>query len=445
MYQPASDEKMTAHMQSLQHEESPPAYQVVPTAQAVPVGEAVPTGAVPTGAVPTGAVPTGAVPTGVSGWDRAREAWDRVSGGLYPALGARRNAVPVEQAVSSLTKLGFPPGLAKELHASAEVFPYRFWVVDNSGSMQAGDGSRLVQDAAGATKVVKSTRWHELTDVVCAIGELASALGARTEFQLLNRPSGAPARRQRMAIGGCGDDAPVASTAETVDLQTLRSTMRAISPSGGTPLTEAVMQIVSALEPAADTLRARGQQAVVVLATDGLPNCKGSFTAALKQLQALPVWLVVRLCTDDETVVDFWNELDASLEAPLEVLDDEGGEAEEVTAHNRWLNYGPPLHRAREFGLHNKLFDLLDEAALVPFQQRQLCELLLGGRGGGGEAELLPEPDDDLQAFRAAVQRALVGVPTVYDPVAKQKRPWINAALLGTPPPCASRDQCTIL
>jgi hypothetical protein len=70
----------------------------------------------------------------------------------------------------------------------------------------------------------------------------------------------------------------------------------------------------------------KGLQAVVILATDGLPTSPDGITSyeinnqfvdALQQLQRFPIWLVIRLCTDDEEVVKFYNNLDKVLELKL--------------------------------------------------------------------------------------------------------------------------------
>jgi len=62
-------------------------------------------------------------------------------------------------------------------------------------------------------------------------------------------------------------------------------------------------------------------------------------------LLQLPVWVVVRLCTSEATVVKYWDGVDKQLELELDVIDDVIGEATQIHKFNPWLTYGEPLHR----------------------------------------------------------------------------------------------------
>ena len=94
-----------------------------------------------------------------------------------------------------------------------------------------------------------------------------------------------------------------------------------------------------------------------------------------------------------------------------------------MAAHNRWLAYGPALHLARSFGLRDKLFDLLDEVALLPSQVKQLCELLL-------DCPSLPQPEHDYAEFERRLREALALVGPTFDPVGAREAPWVNLPVL---------------
>merc|ERR1712013_658168 len=181
----------------------------------------------------------------------------------------------------------------------------------------------------------------------------------------------------------------------------------------------------------AQDLQSMGKKVAIVIATDGLPTDeqgyggsrqRAEFVEALRLLERLPVWVVVRLCTDEDDVVDFYNNLDTQLELSLEVLDDFSGEAIEVTGENSWVNYALPLHRLREMGYHDRVFDMLDERPLTKTEVRDFCALLLGEENFDG----VPDPSLDWEGFMSAVKRLLRRESPQYDPVKKRLNPWIN-------------------
>lgn len=208
--------------------------------------------------------------------------------------------------------------------------------------------------------------------------------------------------------------------------------MKTAQPGGVTPLIQHIEEIRQSVKELEPQLRADGCRVAIILATDGLPTdsrgyggaaIQQQFLEALRGLEGLPVWVVVRLCTDEEEVVEFYNDLDGQLELSLEVLDDFLEEAKEVHDHNPWLNYGLPLHRMREMGYHHRIFDMMDERPFTYEELREFCSLLLIDRSPSDE---LPDPSADWKEFSKAVKNLLKKQSGQWNPIKKKVTPWID-------------------
>ena len=333
-----------------------------------------------------------------------------------------------EQTIQKLVSQGYTRGHASSLAQTIKNFPLRIWVVDNSGSMQQTDGHRFVETKRTQdVKVVDCSRWNEIKDCIEYHAQMAAALEAPTTFRMLNDPACGP-NSQQFGVAENSLDARVLQ--EEVDRAI--TIMKTAQPGGVTPLIQHIEEIRQSVKELEPQLRADGCRVAIILATDGLPtDCGGyggaaiqqQFVEALRGLEGLPVWVVVRLCTDEENVVEFYNDLDGQLELSLEVLDDFLEEAKEVHEHNPWLNYALPLHRLREMGYHDRLFDMMDERPFTHEELREYCSLLLIDKSPSDE---LPDPSADWKEFSKAVKTLLARQEGQWNPIKKKVTPWID-------------------
>jgi len=227
-------------------------------------------------------------------------------------------------------------------------------------------------------------------------------------------------------------------------------------------LAERIAIIRNQLEVTAASLMTGCQKVFLVLCTDGLPTTVDSGhpsrhaqQAMVRELRTIttrmPVFVVVRLCTNEEEVVGYWNNLDSEVEFSLDVLDDLAGEAKEVyQVGNRWLTYNPLLHTVREGGTHVKLLDLLDERAFTGAEVAALAELLLvdplgegmvegagvAAEGGDGDGEgstalvaagfRLPDWREDTEGYCDVLQKLVDASKPVYDPLYRRMAPVLD-------------------
>ncbi len=301
----------------------------------------------------------------------------------------------------------WPSGLVEAFLLSVEKVPIRFFIIDDSGSMNTNDGLKMIGKEGGkANKIVSCTRWSELSDTVNFHAHLAEASKCPTEFRMLNGAD--------PVMVGLGDDQG--------DGLNFLTTVMDDSPAGQTPLCEHIEDIVNAISSMESDLRANGQRAIVVIATDGEAT-DGNVTAALKPLEKLPVLLILRLCTNDDRLVKYWDDVDRQLEVEVDVLDDLCADAVQVVKVNPWLTYTDSLHKMREFGAAIKEMDLIDESKLSSEQMRVMVATLLFD----GMKRNVPHPDEDWNRFSSAVSKKMKEEKRlVFDISTKQLKPIID-------------------
>jgi Mg-chelatase subunit ChlD len=348
-----------------------------------------------------------------------------------------------ESELRALRDQGYTDGLCQALARNNAIHVLRIWIVDNSGSMNSNDGHRLVETKqANDVKVVGCTRWTELQECVNYHVQLAALLEAPTVFRMLNDP-GRVNGPQQFSIAERGPQ--MIGQDVSIALQTMRNSR----PEGCTPLSRHIREIRDNVISMEASLRQNGTRVVIVIATDGMPTddrgyggqaAQQEFIQALRSMEGLPVWMVVRLCTDEDHVVEFYNELDSQLELSLDVLDDFMGEAAEIYKLNGWLNYALPLHRMREMGIYNRLFDLLDERLLTADELREFMVLLFGVANFDG----VPDPQADWDGFVHAINRIQQNERNPWNPITKRLSPWIDVVKLNQAYSSSESSGCVI-
>jgi len=367
----------------------------------------------------------------------------------------------ISNKIKLLKEIGIknlPYGLYQTLltNAQEDVIQKRFWIVDNSGSMSSWDGHRTTMDDDDS-----SSRWLEVDEIVTLHAHLSSVVSAPTEFRLLNLtkkkesytsildrhfPSSLTVFRgaDRFRVGYHSANNKKKNRIEK-DRQRAQSVMVRNGPSGKTPLSESIQDLRKDIIPMLPQLQATNSKVCVIIATDGCNHNAQNIDTALKKyteternqelvnaLQALSdlspsnIKIIIRLCTDDKPVVDFYNSKVDAQNHDLDVLDDHVAEAKEVYNHNPWLNYALILHRIREMGqADNLLLDLLDERPFTSWEIQEFCQLLFWGTPEEEEEDwnAFLQKMNDIQQKESYLQ---------WNPITQSMSQWIDTNKLAS-------------
>jgi len=266
------------------------------------------------------------------------------------------------------------------------------------------------------------SRWNELSRCVGFHAKMASRCWIPTQFMLLNE-SGVMPRKYSVCMSN-GDEVKAEREYIIDSMNHIQLKERA------NPLAMQIRKLVKKISKDVHNLTKNNTFVAVTICTHGVPTdgngsssrqVKREFLDSLRELGNLPVRIVFRLTTDEEKVIEFYSSVDEKF-SNVDVLDDFWGEAMEVYLHNPWLTYGIGIHRLREAGLGNGLWDLLDEKPFDLMEVREFCVDFFLGRNGLS----LRNPNVHLSGFFEDLQNTVEKEKLVWNPLKNRLTPWID-------------------
>lgn len=269
-----------------------------------------------------------------------------------------------------------------------------FCVIDNSGSMRNMDGKIFEKDAAGRLRKRAHgsvTRWQEARHKCLQVAEYNFRRAVPAVYYLLNpqAPGSWVHGKDFITIEAAADSTSDDGSDSEAAFAGLRRMLEPVNVRGNTPLDQITRHLRQQISAEGHSSKKIGY----VLFTDGQPNCKRSFETELRHMasdargggqtnRSLPsLFLTINLCTDEDDVVSYYNDLDQKIGNELsgmDVLDDLEAEQREVmSAGNTFVTYCQELHICRMACCHSVLGDLLDEQTLSIFHMVKLIKELL--------------------------------------------------------------------
>ena len=264
--------------------------------------------------------------------------------------------MPIAEKLADI--FGWPAGLADQIVKSNDSIGFRFVMVDNSRSMINIDGHQLIDTGSGPS-YEKCSRWEEVSGSVRVIAKLADAVGSPTEIRLLNNVV-------PVIIGKSDDNG-----------ESLAKVMAQLNeePVGQTPIAKQLAEIADQIKAMEEDLRANNKIALLIIMTDG-KSSDGCAVEAMRPLEGMPIKMIIRVCSSDRNIIEYWDNVNADLDIDVLLLNDLEGEGCNIHKNNNWLTYGIPLHRAREFGLMVPEIDSLSYRPLSRSEIKIIAQIL---------------------------------------------------------------------